>query len=77
MEKDINLIIEVDPGEAEALTDLIEMLFAEWYVARHERQQKLAQIEAIAAEKKAKIAEARALAAQQKVADEQATPKTE
>ena len=60
MEKDINLIIDVDAGEAEALTDLIEMLFSEWYVARHERQQKLARLEAIAADKKAKLAEARA-----------------
>jgi hypothetical protein len=70
MEKDINLVIEVDPGEAEALTDLIEMLFSEWYVARHERQQKLARIAAISADKKAKIAEAQSQQAQ-RIADEQ------
>ena len=60
MEKDINLIVEVDPGEAQALIGLIEMLFSEWYVAKHERQQKLARIAAIAAEKKARIAEGKA-----------------
>jgi hypothetical protein len=70
MEKDINLIIEVDEGEAEALTDLIEILFKEWYVARQERQQKLALIKAIAEEKKAKIAEGRAQQAQ-RLAEEQ------
>ncbi|MGO8099261.1 DUF4145 domain-containing protein [Rhizobium leguminosarum] len=68
MEKDINLIIEVDPGEAQALIELIEMLFDEWYVARHKREQKLASVLAIAAEKKAAIAEGRAQIAQAKVA---------
>lgn len=73
MERDINQIIEVDPGEAEALTDLIEMLFKEWYVARHERQMKLAEIAAIAADKKAKIAEIKAQEA--KAAAEQTSDK--
>jgi len=41
MEKDINVIINVDPGEAEMLIHLIETLFEEWYIERHERQQKL------------------------------------
>lgn len=41
MEKDINLIVEVEPQEASALIELIEMLFKEWYVARNERQQQL------------------------------------
>src|SRR5690606_8628536 len=44
MEKDIDLIVPVDPEEAQALIGLIEMLFEEWYVARHVRQQKLAAI---------------------------------
>jgi hypothetical protein len=60
MEKDINLIIEVEPGEAQALIGLIEMLFDEWYVARHSRQQKLAQIAAIATDKKKQISDGRA-----------------
>ncbi|MBY3268654.1 DUF4145 domain-containing protein [Rhizobium laguerreae] len=68
MEQDINLIIEVEPGEAQALIDLIEMLFDEWYIARHKREQKLADVRAIAAEKKAIIAEGRAQIAQAKAA---------
>ncbi|KJC35393.1 hypothetical protein UP09_29385 [Bradyrhizobium sp. LTSP885] len=60
MERDINLIVEVDPGEAQALIELIEMLFEEWYVARHNRRHRLAKIAAIAADKKAKIAEGKA-----------------
>lgn len=60
MEKDINLIIDVDPGEAQALIELIEMLFDEWYVARYKREQRLAAVKAIAAEKKAAIATGRA-----------------
>jgi hypothetical protein len=60
MEKDINLIIDVDPGEAQALIELIELLFEEWYVARNQRQQRLSKIAAIAADKKAKIGDAKA-----------------
>ncbi|CAK07687.1 DUF4145 domain-containing protein [Rhizobium leguminosarum] len=60
MEKDINLIVDVDPGEAQALIELIEMLFDEWYVARHKREQRLAAVKSIAAQKKAAIATGRA-----------------
>jgi hypothetical protein len=60
MEKDIDLIVPVDPGEAQALIELIEMLFDEWYVARAKRQQTLARISAIGANKKQMIAEGRA-----------------
>lgn len=52
MEKDVNTIIPVQPREAEALTELIEMLFQEWYVERQARQERLAKITAIGAEKK-------------------------
>lgn len=64
MEKDINLIVEVDPGEAQALIELIEMLFEEWYVARHTRQEKLDKIRVVAAEKQAVIAGHKAAKAQ-------------
>jgi hypothetical protein len=37
MEKDINLIIDIEPGEAQLLIELIETLFDEWYIARHQR----------------------------------------
>lgn len=60
MEKDIDLIIPVDPGEAQALIELIEMLFEEWYVARDVRQQKLLAISRIGADKKQAIADGRA-----------------
>lgn len=51
MEKDIDVIVPVEPGEAQALIELIELLFEEWYVARHSRQEKLARVRLIAAEK--------------------------
>ena len=52
MEKDINLVIDVDPEEAQTLIRLIEVLFQEWYIARHQRAQHLASIVAIADAKK-------------------------
>lgn len=51
MEKDINLIIDVDPEEAYLLLQLIELLFEEWYIHKHEREQKLKSI-IVLAEKK-------------------------
>ena len=44
MEKDINLIIDVEPSEAEALIKLIEIVIKDWYIARHERENALASI---------------------------------
>jgi hypothetical protein len=57
MERDINQIVEVDPGEAQALIELIEMLFEEWYVARHKRQARLSKVQSIAGSKAEIIAE--------------------
>ena len=51
MEKDIDLIIDVDPNEAQALIELIELLFEEWYVARNMRDQKLSRIKQIGSAK--------------------------
>ena len=48
MEKDINLIVDVDPNEAEMLINLIEILLKDWYVAREERKNRLIQIKSIA-----------------------------
>jgi len=56
MQKDINLIVQVDPGEARALLNLIEMLFEEWYVARAKRKESLARIAQIGSQKKDLIA---------------------
>lgn len=52
MERDIDVIVPVDPGEAHALIELIEMLLDEWYVARHRRQERLATIAKISEEKR-------------------------
>ena len=52
MEADINVIIDVDPDEAQVLIGLVELLFAEWYVAREQRKQGLEKLRTIAAEKK-------------------------
>ena len=38
MEKDVNLVIDVEPDEAEKLIALIELLMSEWYIARQTRK---------------------------------------
>jgi hypothetical protein len=53
MEADVNLVIDIEPGEAQELIGLIEMLFEEWYVARHDRNKRLAKIAAARAAKDA------------------------
>ncbi len=52
MEKDINLIIDVDPKEAQLLIGLIEQLIDDWYVTRYEKENKLKQIKELADSKK-------------------------
>jgi len=44
MEKDINLIIDVDPNEASKLINLIELLIKDWYITRYEREKRLESI---------------------------------
>lgn len=51
MEKDINLIIDVDSEEADLLIDLVETLLREWYIAREERQRRMGAIVAAATAK--------------------------
>lgn len=51
MEKDIDLIVDVDPNEAELLIGLIETLIRDWYVAREERRSRLLQIKQVADQK--------------------------
>jgi hypothetical protein len=51
MERDIDLIIDVDPGESAILIQLLETLFKEWYINRFERDQQMKQIVAIAQSK--------------------------
>lgn len=38
MEKDVNTIVDIDSGEAEKLLRLIDFLFKDWYIQRHERE---------------------------------------
>jgi Domain of unknown function (DUF4145) len=59
MEKDVDLIVEIDPGEAQMLIDLIEMLFQEWYVERDKRRRRLAEITALSAQKASELEEAK------------------
>ena len=53
MERDVNLMVDIQPDEVQALLELIEMLVEDWYTARHERQARLAEIRAIGEEKDA------------------------
>ena len=54
MEKDISLIIEVEPGEAQLLIGLIEQLIDDWYVTREERRKRTDKINKLAALKEKK-----------------------
>jgi hypothetical protein len=53
MEKDVNLIIDVEPDEAALIIELIEDMFEDLYVARHERQKRAARMKRVTAEKAA------------------------
>lgn len=39
MEHDVDVIVDVDPDEAEKLILLIELLMDKWYIARHEEEE--------------------------------------
>lgn len=52
MEKDVNLVVDVEPDEARLLIWLIETLFKDWHVTKHEREENLKAIAATAAAKK-------------------------
>lgn len=53
MEKDINVIVDVDPKEAQLLIGLIELLVKDWYIAKHNRVERLKEIVAVGEAKKA------------------------
>lgn len=44
MEKDINLIVDIEPDEATILLKLIELLMEKWYINRSEEEQLCAEI---------------------------------
>jgi hypothetical protein len=53
MEKDIDLIVEVEPDEAKQLIGLIEFLLRDWYVGRHEREEQMQRVIALGTAKTA------------------------
>ena len=59
MKEDINLIVDVEPKEAQVLIGLIEMLFKDWYVARKEKEDRVADMIALSEVKKQTITEAK------------------
>lgn len=54
MEKDVNLIIDVEIDEAKLLIKLIETLITDWYIQRYNREQNALKIKQIAETKKPK-----------------------
>jgi len=52
MDKDFNVIIDVDRKEAGLLIGLIETLITDWYVLRHHREEQLRAIVELSDEKK-------------------------
>jgi hypothetical protein len=53
MEKDINVIVDVEPNEAQLLIGLIELLVKDWYIAKHNRAERLQEIVEVSRAKKA------------------------
>lgn len=51
MEKDVNLIIDVEPEEAENLIKLIELLIDKWYISRNDENELYEEITGAAAGK--------------------------
>lgn len=52
MEEDINVIVDVEPSEAQLLVELIEILLKDWYLAREQKRLHLEAIVKLSAEKK-------------------------
>lgn len=53
MEADINIIVDVEPGEAQLLIGLIEQLVDDWYVTRENRRKRTEALKKLASEKEA------------------------
>lgn len=51
MEKNTDVIVDIDPDEAESLIKLIELLMKEWYINREERKQLFSTITSTNAQK--------------------------
>ena len=44
MEKDVNLIVDIEANEAELLVGLIETVLKDWYIGHHDRESRLKEI---------------------------------
>ena len=53
MERDINVVVDVEPEEAHLLLGLIETLVDDWYIARHQREKRLSRLVSVAEDKSA------------------------
>jgi hypothetical protein len=53
MEKDINILIDVEPQEAKLLIELIEVLIKDWYIAAQNRRNHLTTLIGVATQKEA------------------------
>lgn len=51
MEKDVNVIVDVESDEAYLLVQLIETLLEDWYVERHKRLERNARLQKLGEEK--------------------------
>ena len=61
MERDINVIVDVEPNEAELLINLIEILIKDWYIDRENKRNRLEAIKKLAEDKDNKKKEASAV----------------
>ena len=52
MKKDINVMVDVEPEEAQLLISLIEQLIDEWYISRDARQKRAESLKVLATSKK-------------------------
>ena len=59
MEQDVDRILDVTSREAKTLINLIEILFEDWYIARHDRRSRTRSVIALGEEKKAMKEQAR------------------
>jgi hypothetical protein len=50
-ERDVSLIVDIEPGEAQALLDLVHVLDQDWYVARAAREARIAKVKTMSAAK--------------------------
>ena len=66
MEADVNLIVDIEPAEAQILIELIETLFDEWYVSRHKREQKFSSLKVLVDSKKEALEQLKISAVEQK-----------